>query len=194
MTLARYRSAFTTSRTKDDPTDAEYALELLLRHPKNSRRRWQHREERRSQAGGVAPKSDHINNHVCLRDRGRPAPARREPATRPCSPRARFERTRWRAIAPEKCSRYSRPSLGRHKLESALGSQLQRSVRPPNVATVSCEGQGARSATDGTSSAATPCWQSWRRPVDHTMIRPEEYPTRSSDAVEARRTNSFSIG
>jgi transposase len=32
-TLARYRSAFTTSRAKDDPTDAEFALELLLRHP-----------------------------------------------------------------------------------------------------------------------------------------------------------------
>ena len=32
-TLARYRSAFTTSRAKDDPTDAELALELLLRHP-----------------------------------------------------------------------------------------------------------------------------------------------------------------
>jgi transposase len=32
-TLARYRNAFTTSRAKDDPTDAEIALELLLRHP-----------------------------------------------------------------------------------------------------------------------------------------------------------------
>jgi transposase len=32
-TLARYRLAFTTSRAKDDPTDAEFALELLLRHP-----------------------------------------------------------------------------------------------------------------------------------------------------------------
>lgn len=32
-TLARYRSAFTTSRAKDDPTDAELALEILLRHP-----------------------------------------------------------------------------------------------------------------------------------------------------------------
>jgi transposase len=32
-TLARYRGAFTTSRAKDDPTDAELALELLLRHP-----------------------------------------------------------------------------------------------------------------------------------------------------------------
>jgi transposase len=30
---ARYRNAFTTSGTKDDPTDAELALELLLRHP-----------------------------------------------------------------------------------------------------------------------------------------------------------------
>jgi hypothetical protein len=32
-TLARYRNAFTPSRAKDDPTDAEFALELLLRHP-----------------------------------------------------------------------------------------------------------------------------------------------------------------
>jgi transposase len=32
-TLARYRAAFTTSRAKDDPTDAEFALELLLCHP-----------------------------------------------------------------------------------------------------------------------------------------------------------------
>ncbi|HEY8943546.1 MAG TPA: IS110 family transposase [Polyangiaceae bacterium] len=31
-TLARYRSAFATSRAKDDPTDAEFALELLLCH------------------------------------------------------------------------------------------------------------------------------------------------------------------
>lgn len=30
-TLARYRSAFTTSGAKDDPTDAEFALELLAR-------------------------------------------------------------------------------------------------------------------------------------------------------------------
>lgn len=32
-TLARYRKAFTPSRAKDDPTDAELALELLLRYP-----------------------------------------------------------------------------------------------------------------------------------------------------------------
>ncbi len=31
-TLARYRSAFTTSGAKDDPTDAEFALEQLSRH------------------------------------------------------------------------------------------------------------------------------------------------------------------
>ena len=31
-TLARYRSAFKPCRAKDDPTDAELALELLLRH------------------------------------------------------------------------------------------------------------------------------------------------------------------
>ena len=32
-TLAKYREAFTPSRAKDDPTDAELALELILRHP-----------------------------------------------------------------------------------------------------------------------------------------------------------------
>jgi Transposase len=32
-TLARYREAFKPSGAKDDPTDAELALELLLRHP-----------------------------------------------------------------------------------------------------------------------------------------------------------------
>ena len=33
MTLAKYREAFTPSRAKDDPTDAELALDLLVRHP-----------------------------------------------------------------------------------------------------------------------------------------------------------------
>ena len=32
-TLAKYREAFTPSRAKDDPTDAELAPDLLLRHP-----------------------------------------------------------------------------------------------------------------------------------------------------------------
>ena len=32
MMLARYREAFTPSRAKDDPTDAELQLDLLLRH------------------------------------------------------------------------------------------------------------------------------------------------------------------
>src|SRR4029450_6745867 len=32
VTLARYREAFTPSRAKDDPTDAELQLELLLTH------------------------------------------------------------------------------------------------------------------------------------------------------------------
>jgi len=38
-TLAKYREAFTPSRAKDDPTDAELALDLLLRHP-DHRRVW----------------------------------------------------------------------------------------------------------------------------------------------------------
>ena len=33
LMLARYREAFTPSRAKDDPTDAELALDLITRHP-----------------------------------------------------------------------------------------------------------------------------------------------------------------
>ena len=33
LTLAKYREAFAPSRAKDDPTDAELALDLLMRHP-----------------------------------------------------------------------------------------------------------------------------------------------------------------
>src|SRR5688572_9959854 len=36
--LARYRLAFSPSGAKDDPTDAELALELLLRHPEKLKR------------------------------------------------------------------------------------------------------------------------------------------------------------
>ncbi len=32
-TLAKYREAFQPSKAKDDPTDAELALDMLLRHP-----------------------------------------------------------------------------------------------------------------------------------------------------------------
>jgi len=34
-TLAKYREAFQPSRAKDDPTDAELAVDLLLRHPEH---------------------------------------------------------------------------------------------------------------------------------------------------------------
>jgi hypothetical protein len=36
-TLAKYRAAFTPSRAKDDPTDAELQLELLLKHRDKTR-------------------------------------------------------------------------------------------------------------------------------------------------------------
>jgi transposase len=36
-TLATYRQAFVPSRAKDDPTDAEIALDILLRHPEKLR-------------------------------------------------------------------------------------------------------------------------------------------------------------
>ena len=34
-TLAKYREAFQPSRAKDDPTDAELAVDMLLRHPEH---------------------------------------------------------------------------------------------------------------------------------------------------------------
>lgn len=34
-TLAKYRTAFKSSKAKDDPTDAEFALELMLRYPEH---------------------------------------------------------------------------------------------------------------------------------------------------------------
>jgi len=34
-TLAKYREAFQPSRAKDDPTDAELAVDILLRHPEH---------------------------------------------------------------------------------------------------------------------------------------------------------------
>ena len=34
-TLAKYREAFQPSKAKDDPTDAELALDILLRHPEH---------------------------------------------------------------------------------------------------------------------------------------------------------------
>ena len=37
-TLAKYREAFKPSRAKDDPTDAELALDLLMRHPERFRK------------------------------------------------------------------------------------------------------------------------------------------------------------
>ena len=34
-TLAKYREAFQPSKAKDDPTDAEIAVDMLLRHPEH---------------------------------------------------------------------------------------------------------------------------------------------------------------
>ena len=36
--LAKYREAFKPSRAKDDPTDAELAMDMLLRHPEHFKR------------------------------------------------------------------------------------------------------------------------------------------------------------
>jgi thiamine pyrophosphokinase len=42
-TLAKYREAFQSSRAKDDPTDAELAVDLILRHPERVLNHYSHK-------------------------------------------------------------------------------------------------------------------------------------------------------
>lgn len=45
MTLAKYRETFSSSRAKDEPTHAEYAAELVMRH-RDRLKAWRPEEER----------------------------------------------------------------------------------------------------------------------------------------------------
>jgi hypothetical protein len=76
MMLAKYREAFTPSRAKDDPTDAELQLELLLGHrdkltplvPQSPEMRTlaQLVEHRRRLVGG--PRADYQSIDQCVED------------------------------------------------------------------------------------------------------------------------------
>jgi transposase len=72
-TLARYREAFTPSRAKDDPTDAEFAVDLLLRHPERFKPLQPQSLEMRALSSLVEQRRSLINDKIRLTNRLRSA-------------------------------------------------------------------------------------------------------------------------
>jgi transposase len=72
-TLARYREAFTPSRAKDDPTDAEFAVDLLLRHPERFKPLQPQSLEMRALSSLVEQRRRLINDKIRLTNRLRSA-------------------------------------------------------------------------------------------------------------------------
>ena len=68
-TVARYRAAFTPSRAKDDPTDAEIALELLVRHRDKLKRLEPERPAMRSLRRLVEARRDLVHDRTRLTNR-----------------------------------------------------------------------------------------------------------------------------
>ena len=68
-TLAKYREAFTPSRAKDDPTDAELALDLLLHHPDRFQPLAPQSVELRALATLVEQRRDLVNDRVRITNR-----------------------------------------------------------------------------------------------------------------------------
>ena len=68
-TLAKYREAFTPSRAKDDPTDAELALDLLLCHPDRFQPLKPQSVELRALATLVEQRRDLVNDRVRITNR-----------------------------------------------------------------------------------------------------------------------------
>jgi len=72
-TLAKYREAFTPSRAKDDPTDAELALDLLLCHPDRFQPLQPQSVEMRALATLVEQRRELVNDRVRITNRLRSA-------------------------------------------------------------------------------------------------------------------------
>jgi transposase len=72
-TLAKYREAFTPSRAKDDPTDAEFAVDLLLRHPERFKPLQPQSLEMRALSSLVEQRRRLINDKIRLTNRLRSA-------------------------------------------------------------------------------------------------------------------------
>lgn len=72
-TLAKYREAFTPSRAKDDPTDAEFAVDLLLRHPDRFKPLQPQSLEMRALSSLVEQRRSLVNDKIRLTNRLRSA-------------------------------------------------------------------------------------------------------------------------
>jgi len=68
-TLAKYREAFTPSRAKDDPSDAELALDLILRHPEHFKPLKPQSVEMRTLALLVEQRRTLVNDKIRLTNR-----------------------------------------------------------------------------------------------------------------------------
>ena len=68
-TLAKYREAFTPSRAKDDPSDAELALDLILRHPEHFKPLQPQSVEMRTLALLVEQRRTLVNDKIRLTNR-----------------------------------------------------------------------------------------------------------------------------
>jgi transposase len=72
-TLAKYRETFTPSGAKDDPTDAEFAVDLLLRHPDRFKPLQPQSVEMRTLTTLVEQRRNLINDKVRITNRLRSA-------------------------------------------------------------------------------------------------------------------------
>ena len=72
-TLAKYREAFTPSRAKDDLTDAELALDLLVRHPERFTPLNPQSVEMRTLVCLVEQRRSLVNDKICITNRLRSA-------------------------------------------------------------------------------------------------------------------------
>lgn len=71
--LAKYREAFKPSRAKDDPTDAELALDLLVRHPERFEALRPQSVEMRTLTSLVEQRRQLVNDKIRLTNRLRSA-------------------------------------------------------------------------------------------------------------------------
>ena len=68
-TLAKYREAFTPSGAKDDPTDAEFAIDLILRHPDHFKPLQPQSVEMRTLASLVEQRRSLVNDKIRITNR-----------------------------------------------------------------------------------------------------------------------------
>jgi transposase len=72
-TLAKYRQTFKPSRAKDDPTDAEFAVDLLMRHPESFKPLKPQSSEIRALATLVEQRRQLVNEKIRITNRLRAA-------------------------------------------------------------------------------------------------------------------------